>query len=198
MSGRAIAPSALAIVASALVGCAARAPVTMPAEYRSGYEPARAAATNGSTRHTPATCAVRIAEVLDQRTDPHVLGDTVNQPVRVENSGDWISSALRSLDGDSGLKFVDRPEVDASELVMSVELLKAYTVHLATDRAATVVIKVKYSRSGTMIDEQIYRGAVNDLNWSNGAGETLASLNDALGKLLKPVRADISRHCSGG
>ena len=203
MSGRAVAPSALApwvlaTMASALVGCAASAPVTMPAEYRPAYEPARAASTNGSTRHAAATCAVRIAEVLDQRTDPHVLGDTVTQPVRVENSADWISSALRSLDGQSGLEFVDRPAVDGRELVMSVELLKAYTVHLATDRAATVVIRVKYSRGGTPIDEQIYRGATNGLNWSNGAGETLASLNDALGKLLKPVREDISRHCLGG
>lgn len=198
MSGRVLAPSALAIVASALVGCAAHAPVTMPAEYPPAYAPARAASTNGSTGHAGAICAVRIAEVLDQRTDPHVLGDTGSQPVRVENSGDWISSALRSLDGQSGLEFVDRPAVDGSELVMSVELLKAYTVHLATDRAATVVIKVKYSRHDAPIDEKIYRGADNDLNWSNGAGETLASLNDALRKLLKPVREDISRHCSGG
>ena len=79
---------------------------------------------------------------------------------------------------------------------MNVELLKAYTVHLATDRAATVVIKVEYSRSGSPIDEQIYRGAENGLNWSNGAGETLASLDNALGKLLEPVRKDISRHCA--
>jgi len=197
MSGRVLAPSALTIVASVLVGCGARAPVTMPVEYPA-HEPARAASTNGSTRHAPGTCAVRIAEIRDERTDPHVLGDTVGQPVRVEDSGAWVGSALRSLDGQSGLAFADRPEIDGRELVMSVELLKAYTVHLATDRAATVVIRVKYSRSGTPIDEKIYRGAVNDLNWSNGADETLASLNDALGKLLKPVREDISRYCSGG
>ncbi len=119
-----------------------------------------------------------------------------SQPVLIDNSGDWISSALRSLNGESGLEFVDRPEVDGSELVMSVELLKAYTILMATDRAATVVIRVKYSRGGTPIDEHVYRGADNDLNWFNGAGETLASLNAALGKLLKPVREDISRLCS--
>lgn len=192
MSGRTLALAALGAAAATLAGCAARAPVTMPAQYQPAYEPVR------SARGAPALCAVRVAEVRDLRTDPHILGDTGGQPVRAEDSGAWIGSALRSLDGQAGLTFVDRPQADGGELVMNVELLKAYTVHMATDRAATVVIKVRYSRRGAPIGEQIYRGAVNGLNWSDGADETLGSLSDALGKLLEPVRKDITRHCAGG
>ena len=183
----------LAIVALALAGCGANAPVIMPMNYPSAAEAAPTAPAAMS--RASGACAVRIAEVRDQRTDPHLLGDTTRQPVRVEDSGAWIRSAVQSLNGASGFRFVDQPVVDGGELVLNVELLKAYTMHMATDRAATVVIKVKYSRHGAPIDEQIYRGAENSVNWSNGASETRASLNTALGKILPALNKDILRYC---
>ena len=198
MTGRGVRLATLGVAASVLAGCAAREPVTMAAQYPSDRDTVPSVSTGGSKPHPRAVCAVRIAEVRDQRTDPHSLGDAGGQPVRVENSGEWVRSALRSLDGDQGLKFIDQPQADGGELVMDVELLKAYTVHMATDRAATVVIRVQYKRRDAPIEVRIYRGAENSMNWSSGAGETLGSLNTALGKLLEPVRQDILRHCSGG
>ena len=191
MSGRLVSLT-FWVVAAMLAGCAAREPVLMPAQYQ---PTADTVAAERVQRGAPTTCLVRIAEIRDQRTDPHSLGETGSQPVRTENSADWIGSALRSLDGASGLTFVDRPQADGAELVMTIDLLRAYAMNVNTNRIVSVVIRVRFSRRGAPLDERIYRGGETAVNWSAGARETGDALNRALGDLLEPVRKDILSRC---
>lgn len=194
MSARLVALT-VAVVATTLAGCAAREPVLMSAQYQPTTTSGQPATPH---RRAAAVCAVRIVQVRDQRTDPGSLGETGTQPVRTENSGEWIRSGLRSLDGASGLKFIDQPQADGAELVMTIDLLKAYAMNVNTNRIVSVVIRVHYSRRGAPIDERIYRGAETGVNWSAGAEETRDALNRALGQLLDPVRQDILSRCAAG
>jgi hypothetical protein len=177
-----------------LAGCAAREPVLMTAQYPPTSEAAPAETTRAEKT---AVCTVRLAAVRDQRTDPRSLGDTGLQPVLTDNSAEWIGSGIRSLDSPS-LKFIDQPEPGGAELVIDIDLLKAYAMNVNTNRIVSVVIRVKYSRHGTPIDEQVYRGSETGVNWSAGADETRDALNSALGKLREPVRQDILSRCAAG
>lgn len=179
---------ALAVAsATALGSCVARtvdmAPRYAPSE-RSMAEPS---ATAGKL------CLIHLAGVHDLRTDPHSLGGVIGQKVRVEDSAEWVRSGIESLADGSTIRLADQGDA----LSLDVDLLKAYLVSITSEtRSANVVLRIRYSRAGQPVGEQIYRGTDSGLVWTGGDDETQSSLNAVLGKALQTIRTDVLARCA--
>jgi len=140
-----------------------------------------------------ALCAIRLADVRDVRPDPNDLGMMIGRAVHASDSAAWFRNAIETLKQDGHLRFVDT-DADA-QLVLRVELVKAYILVQNTQKSSNVVIRVVYSKGGTEFDTQIARGRDEGANWINGEDEAQGSLNRALLAAVGELDANISAHC---
>jgi hypothetical protein len=186
--------AALAL-APALASCAPAPPIALTEGY-SG--PSRAhTALNPLWTYTP--CRVRIDAVLDARPSSDSMGEIGGRPVGGKDTVGWLRSGLLSLSDESRIRFV---ETDPPDLILRVELLKAYLLSEAQlAKTANVVVRVRYSDpSSTQTappDEVVYRGHDNGVNWLSSSGESQAELNSALSQILDRVGSDIASRCRG-
>jgi hypothetical protein len=138
-------------------------------------------------------CAVYLADVRDVRVDPNDLGMMGGRAIKTPDSNAWLQAALTSLKQDPRLHFVDADK-DA-ELVLRIELVKAYIMTITTEKSSNVVLRVGYSRDGKDIDTQIARGRDTGANWINGDDEAQGSLNRALTAAVWELGNDIVSRC---
>jgi len=61
---------------------------------------------------------------------------------------------------------------------------------------AVVVVRVRYSRDGTLLDEVVYRGSDTGVIWIGNATESEGALNTALSRVLTSLRQDILARCT--
>jgi hypothetical protein len=137
-------------------------------------------------------CRVFIQGVRDLRPDNLSMG-SVNRPVLAADSAGWVRSGLQSLGRDRRIVVVSTAA--GADLVLDAEILKAYIMAITTQKAANVVIRVRYSHNGIAQGDAIYRGAINDMNWINGDSETQDAFNDALEQVIGAIAADAVVRC---
>jgi hypothetical protein len=167
---------------------------TSPIALSSQFSPPSQQAWLGKPATSDRPCRVRIAAVRDLRTDPEAMGVTGLRLIRSADAAAWVRSGFVALGHDRRLQIVD--DAAQGDVVMDVEILKAYAMSVTGEtRAASVVLRVHYSRDGAPAGEQIYRGTENGLNWSSGEGETQSSFDAALADLLKTVDSDLVARC---
>jgi len=82
-----------------------------------------------------------------------------------------------------------------AELSMDVDLLKAWTRNVNSSVATSLVFKVRYLRSNTLLKEQTYRGSDLSSNWANGEGETQSHFDASMQQVLDQVRQDLIALC---
>jgi hypothetical protein len=197
MAGRfaAVTGTALGIAAALLLGgCANRPPVALSSQFSPPSRHAWPAAPRGSD--VKPSCRVRVAEIRDLRTDPEAMGST-GRLIRSSDTTAWVRSGFASLARDWRLTLIDDAAPSASDLVLAVDVVKAYAMSVTGEtRAASVVVRVHYSRNGAPDGEQVYRGTENGVNWANGEGETQASFDAALAELLADVDRDLLARCN--
>jgi hypothetical protein len=138
-------------------------------------------------------CKVHVADVVDLRSDKQSMGDVGLRQIRAADTAVWVRAALESLGQDADIKLVGAGE--GSDVELNVQLLKAYVLRVTQEKAAHVVVHVRYSRAGTLIDEKNFRGSDTTLLWASDAGETQEALNRALIKLTDAVHDDVLAHC---
>lgn len=142
------------------------------------------------------SCRVRIAEVRDARADTTAMGDIGGRPIRATDNAAWIRSGLETLNRDQSIAFGGAP--DASDLVLSAELLKAYMISLTSDKSTTLVLRVRYARDGVPETQHIYRSSDSGWNWSSGEAETQSQFDTALAELVAQIDADVRAKCAAG
>jgi hypothetical protein len=156
-------------------------------------KPAAFAESSRPSVETGPQCAVRLADVRDVRPDPNDLGMMIGRAVHASDSVAWFRVSLETLKQDGRLRFVDA-DADA-QLVLRVELVKAYIMVQNTQKSSDVVIRVVYSRDGKDFDTQIVRGRDEGANWVNGEDEAQGSLNRALAAAVGELDSNIGAHC---
>ena len=181
-----------AIALLGLTACAGRGAVELSQTYAAPPKALEATSVRPAAKPA-ATCLVRLAEVVDLRTDPRSMGVAYNRDIHSQDAAAWIRSGLQSLAPVPGVRFIDQDQADGSELVLKVELIKAYVMTITTQNAANVVIRIHYSQGPAA--EPVYRGAVTRVDWANGDDEIQSALNQALTQLLPKVQSDIRQHC---
>jgi len=181
---------AAAGLAAVLSGCAPTSPIELPTQYQA---PSDADDPVAVDPHATA-CLVRLDDVHDLRSDPETMGSVFTM-VKAKDSRQWVLNGLRSMGIDKRLRLLDRPQPDGGELLVSTELVKAYIMAQNTQKAANIVLRVRYSRGGVALSEHVYRGAVTNIDWAGGVGETVASLNEALYRDVAQIHDDILKLC---
>lgn len=171
----------------ALAACS-KEPIDLPSNFTPSYG-ASWAHSHGKSQ-TP--CRIRIAQVSDKRTVKESMGNLGVRQVRSPDPAAWLKSGLETLGRDPGLQIVD----EQSDLDLDVELLKSYMLTITTDKSANVVVRVRYSRNGAALGEQVIRGTRTGWNWSNGSGEAEGAFDDALGDLLNMLDQDVESRCT--
>jgi hypothetical protein len=171
-----------------LAGCTA--PVVMSTAYAppTFHRDTRAANEAGS-----AQCRVFVATVKDMRGDTQSMGTILARPVRNADSAGWVRSGLLSLDHDKRIHMADSAQ--SADITLDAEILKAYVMAITTQKTANVVLRIRYTRAGGAPEEQIYRGALNDVDWIGGDDETQGALNDALTQVVTAVAGDTIKRC---
>jgi hypothetical protein len=138
-------------------------------------------------------CLVHLADVRDARPDPNDLGMMGLRVVRTADSLTWVQTALGPLKQDRRLLFVGDDK--SAELVLKIELVKAYVMTMNTQKSANVVLRVGYDHEGKDLDAQIARGRDTGANWANGAGEAQGALDRALTAAVSELDDEIVARC---
>jgi hypothetical protein len=142
-------------------------------------------------------CPVRLGTVTDSVPDPHVLGNIGGRPIHAADLDAWIRSGFRALGHDARLTLVDGAAEDAA-VTVSLEVLKAYTLSLTTEKSTNLVLRARFTSHGAADTEQIYRGVDTAVNWNSGQGETQTSFDRALAQVLEQLDRDMVARCTAG
>ncbi len=184
--------SLVALAALATAACASEEPVLLSSGFTTYGKVQWAFTPKGKA---PATCRVSIGEVVDARSDTQSMGRFGGRYVRRDDTVGWVRSGLETLARDKRFEFVSAAEA-GDGVVIHATLAKAYMEGLATSKNATVVLRVRYERTGETIGENTFRGDYTDVNWGSGDGEARDSLNIALQEALAAIDADLFARCS--
>jgi hypothetical protein len=188
--GKATRRAALAtFVGSLLLGGCSSQPYSLSSQFTPPESPAWSTAATAS-------CRVRVTEIHDLRADPLSMGVIGNRPIRGADAPAWVRSGLDSLGLDQRILLVGAELGNDADLALSLDLLKAYMHSITTQKSANVVLRVRYSRHGQPLDEQVYRGVDTGGNWAQGDGETQEAFDAALAESLTAIDRDIRTRCA--
>jgi len=179
-----------------LAACADQTPIVLSARFTpprgASWLPADNVRAGG---RGAGSCRIHLAEIRDLRSDPQSMGMLQNRPVRATDTIAWVRTGFDALSRDSRIHLVDGV-ADDNDLVLRVELINAYVMGVTTEtRAVSVVLRVRYERGGSMLDDQVYRGRHDALTWGTGESETQSSFDTALAQLLGTVDRDVMARC---
>jgi hypothetical protein len=139
-------------------------------------------------------CRVKVAEVIDLRADKQSLGFVGGRSIQSPDAAGWIRDGMGGLAKEGRLVLVAGDE--GSDLEVQVEVLKAYIYTITQVKAATVVVRVRYRHGGAEIDQMVYRGTKDALNWWNGDKEARGALDLALAEAVGMIQMDTLATCS--
>jgi hypothetical protein len=179
--------STVGLLGLALAGC-------QPMTASTQYTPHVIAAKTVSA----APCALRVAEIVDERMDPSVLGSVGGRTVKgPKDSQAWLHSVLSGL-GGSGIRVsFNEPDGQGSgDLSAGVELKTAWVSSETTSKVASVVLRFHYFRAGAPLKSAEYRGSIASPNWSSAEGEIQGMIDRAFDKALAQAARDVLAQCA--
>jgi hypothetical protein len=139
-------------------------------------------------------CRVKLTGVTDLRSDKQSLGFVGGRSIQSPDAAGWIFGGMGGLAREGRLVLVAGEE--ARDLEIQVEVLKAYIYTITQVKAATVVVRVRYSHGGTEFGQQIYRGTKDALNWWGSDKEARDALDLALAESVAIIHTDTVLTCA--
>jgi len=183
---------ALALLAAACTG-------NRPVELGTAFTPrGNTWLSSAHGRGAAAACPVRLAAVRNSLADPHVLGSIGARPIHAADLDGWVRSGFYAVRGDARLTIVDADPPGTMPVAVSIDVLKAYTLSLTTEKSTNLVVKARFSGRGGAEAEVTYRGVDTAVNWDSGQGETQSSFDRALAHVLDQLDQDIVMRCTTG
>jgi hypothetical protein len=155
-------------------------------------------------------CALYVTRVEDLRRYPEYVGNVsfampgplstplFMQSIRGAGGREWAMEALKTLSTQGFQPRIgETPAAPAgAQAVAAVELKLAHTWSAGLNLLSHVVLRVRYQNGGVE-DVRHYHGLGNKLNWANGNGEFMTTLNHAMTAALAAFAADAASVCAG-
>lgn len=171
----------------------------------SGSQPAAATPRLGEG------CSLQVTQVEDLRRHPEFVGSVsfsllgplstplFTQSIRGADGRQWTTDAIQTLASQGFRPHVGAAPSSASapgNAVVSVGLKLAQTWSAGLNLLSHVVLRVRYQSGGV---EQVrdYHGMGNKINWANGNGEFMTTLNHAMTEALQAFANDAASVCAG-
>lgn len=155
-------------------------------------------------------CALYVTQVEDLRRYPAYVGNVsfampgplstplFMQSIRGGDGRAWATEALKTLTTRGFQPRIgETPTAPATaQAVAAVELKLAHTWSAGLNLLSHVVLRVRYQNSGVE-DIRHYHGLGTKLNWANGNGEFMTTLNHAMTEALLAFAGDAASVCAG-
>lgn len=155
-------------------------------------------------------CALYVTQVEDLRRYPEYVGNVsfampgplstplFMQSIRGASGRDWTVEALKTLKGRGFQPYIgEKPAGAGTALaVVAVDLQLAHTWSAGLNLLSHVVLRARYPNGGSE-DVRHYHGLGTKLNWANGNGEFMTTLNHAMTEALSGLAADAASVCAG-
>ena len=185
MLHRALAAAASISGVVAVSGCETPKVIQLDLKYVAAEAPEHA-------RPTPSarSCALFLDTVSDARPDKAYFGDSNGLPVKATGVEQWLRSGIKVSLANKPVTLVETAPATDGALRLNVQVLKAYTYSMNTATQAAVVLQVNFSRGGSDLGHEIYRGQSTPF-----LGGLESSLNHALERALARLANDVSLRC---
>ena len=193
MSARTLAGAAGLVCLVALAGCE-QTPITLQPQFTPPMGWLQQPAKRGAAKARVEVCRIGLAAIRDIRVDPGSMGSIAYRTLRMPDSAKWFRAGFLALNRDPRLKLSEG--TDNADLVMEVEVIKAYVMSITSSKTAAVIFRVRYSKQGTTIDEKFYRGGDVNWNWNSGEGESQSVLDATMADALKQIDRDAVARCA--
>jgi hypothetical protein len=186
----------------------------LPMRYEAPIQPGGQSSTPGagpaSTSRLVDGCALYVTQVEDLRRYPEYVGNVsfampgplstplFMQSIRGAGGREWAMEALKTLTAQGFQPRIgETPTTPASaQAVAAVELKLAHTWSAGLNLLSHVVLRVRYQNGGTE-DIRHYHGLGSKLNWANGNGEFMTTLNHAMTEAVAAFAVDAASVCAG-
>lgn len=107
----------------------------------------------------------------------------------------WLTSAIMSLQS-LGFKVDTQAKAD-DDLIMHVELLKAYMHDTGMSISASIVVRIGYMHpGGSVLAQQLYRGDSTSVDWASADREIDRDFRLATEDFLQRLLPDLDRYCA--
>lgn len=152
--------------------------------------------TKSSSVSTSQECSISVAASQDVRLNKETLGTTFrdNPIMSKQPATDWLHNALLDMKKLGINTNEDGQTPDAP--VLTTELEKLYIWNHSMNLYATIVVKAFLKKGDQTLIDHKYRVIGTKLNWVNGDGEFVTTLNIAVGRLLDQLAADVAAKCN--
>lgn len=147
----------------------------------------------------PTNCAVVINTPNDLRLNKETLGTTFrdNPIISKPAMATWLQEALFGMK-KLGLNPMLATEASGHDVTyVSTDLRKVYIWNHGMNLHATLVVKARIQNGSKPEVQHNYRVISTKLNWANGDGEFITTLNMAATRFLEQLAADINKECQG-
>jgi hypothetical protein len=185
-----------ALAAVTLTACVSQVPMTLSERFSNPHtRPANAP----RLPRNALTCRVIVSTIADTRTNPELLGRVAGRPVRAPADVSlWLRNVVAGLESRGVVPHFDsNPTHEASPLVAGFTLRLAWVSEIHTAKTATILLRMKLTRGGSVLREKDYRGSDTVMNWSSGNGELQNMVDRAFGGALDQIADDVRAACKG-
>lgn len=155
-------------------------------------------------------CTLYVTQVEDLRRYPEYVGNVsfampgplstplFMQSIRGASGRDWTIEALNTLKGRGFQPYIGEKPAGAvkAQAIVAVDLQLAHTWSAGLNLLSHVVLRARYPNGGSE-DVRHYHGLGTKLNWANGNGEFMTTLNHAMTDALSGLAADAASVCAG-
>lgn len=181
---------ALILCAVSVTACVAQQPLVVEPTLAS--KPAIAAKADAA-----GACRVVVSQISDRRRVSDTLGIVAGRAVKSPGDVDgWLRSILEKLGTrDIQVAFGDAAGPE-KEIAVAFSLQSVWLSDIKTSKAANVVAHVRAERAGVQLIDRDYRGTVTRINWASTDTELQQLTDDAFGKVLDEMAADLRRACA--
>jgi len=173
-------------VALVLCGCS-RAPIVLDMQFQPQIED-----RVSSLR----PCRVAFRPVIDSRSNTKAIGVLSERVVLGSNPAAWVEEGLKAAFLSHGFVLVEAGA--EADVVGEVELEKVYVQYVLSSFESSVTLRSVLILPAAARRSTIHRGSDVKVNWFNGDGEIMYSLNTSLNKAVAAIAKDVTEACDYG
>jgi len=187
-----VARALTAAISLFVAACAAPAPVVVDPAFT---DLSRSAA---KTVAIAPGCRLDVAEIVDARRAPDVLGILGRVVKAPDDRTAWLRSVVAGLATRGfSVAFDTTAPPNQHTVVVRMTLTTAWVGATAMNKDANVVWRVMAVRPGSPVLADDYRGAVSTMNWAGTPNELRALVDQAFAKSLDAMAPDLHGLCGG-
>ncbi len=136
-------------------------------------------------------CNVFVSHLNDKRHSKKSFGTSYRYEKFANNVSEWIETGLLSIKPHH---VYFKKLTNENDLILDVDILKAYVHHKTVALNANVVIRVTYLNDG-QTQSKLYRGMDTSINWADGSEDIEEGMNAAISEILDEMTIELNKRC---